>query len=87
MPPFKRRPQISKFLNLYLIGVLKNIFKILLPILIGMYIIWYLQNKESLCMSERIGIGKLIILILAILIRNSWSYVYEAHQPVSTQHK
>lgn len=60
MPPFKRRPHISKFLNLYLIGVLKNIFKILLPILIGMYIILsirYLQNKESLCMSERIGIG------------------------------
>lgn len=50
MPPFKRRPHISKFLNLYLIGVLKNIFKILLPILIGMYILsTYKIKKVYVC--------------------------------------
>lgn len=87
MPPFKRRPHISKFLILYLIGVLKNIFKILLPFYRYVYYFKYLQNKESLCRSERIGVGKLIILILAILIGNSWCCVYEAYQPVSTQNK
>lgn len=53
MPPFKRRPHISKFLILYLIGVLKNIFKILLPILIGMYIILSTYKIKKVYVCQR----------------------------------